>query len=175
MPRRTIVSTALVGLASATVAGLATSTAGADPGAHDRRDSRGTAAEVRQAIAPYRDVAVALAAGYRAGERCAQSPAGGMGFHYVNPALIDGVVDPTRPEILLFGPGRDGDLTLLGAEFFVPAALATDRPTLAGEPLEGPMPGHEPGMPEHYDLHVWVYRSNPDGVFSTWNRAVSCP
>lgn len=43
-----------------------------------------------------------------------------------------------------------------------------------GQPFDGPMPGHEPGMPVHYDLHVWVGRANPAGVFSPWNPKVSC-
>jgi hypothetical protein len=175
MLRRVLVAVALAGLSAGATSLTATAPAGADPGAHDRRDSRGTAAQVRQAIAPYRDVAVAAADGYRSTGECAASPAGGMGYHFVNPSLIDGTVDPTQPEVLLYGPGRDGGLVLLGAEFFVPAAAVTDRPTLAGEPLEGPMPGHGPGMPEHYDLHVWVYKANPAGVFATWNPAVSCP
>jgi hypothetical protein len=36
------------------------------------------------------------------------------------------------------------------------------------------MLGHEPGMPVHYDLHVWLYQANPDGVFASWNPSVSC-
>ncbi len=150
-------------------------TAAADPGAHDRRDARGVLADVRKATAAYHDVAAAVADGYRPADQCVASAEGGMGFHYVNPALVDGTVEPTRPEILLYGPGRGGGLTLLGVEYFVPASLVSERPTLAGEPLHGPMDGHEPGMPEHYDLHAWVHRTNPAGVFSEWNPAVSCP
>ena len=36
------------------------------------------------------------------------------------------------------------------------------------------MTGHSPGMPVHYDLHVWLFDSNPDGVFAPWNPSVSC-
>ncbi len=51
-----------------------------------------------------------------------------------------------------------------------------DRPWLFDEyPLAGPMPGHEDGMPVHYDLHVWLYRSNPAGQLADWNPKVSCP
>ena len=26
----------------------------------------------------------------------------------------------------------------------------------------------------HYDRHVWIYRENPNGVFTPFNPAVSC-
>jgi hypothetical protein len=84
-------------------------------------------------------------------------------------------LDPARPPILLYS--TDGEL--LGAEYLVPDAdqdLTTDgdRPELFGRPFDGPMPGHEPGMPVHYDLHLWVGEANPDGVFSAWNPRVRC-
>jgi hypothetical protein len=37
------------------------------------------------------------------------------------------------------------------------------------------MAGHAPGMPIHYDLHVWVVERNPAGVFAQWNPSVQCP
>ena len=36
------------------------------------------------------------------------------------------------------------------------------------------MPGHLPGMPWHWDLHVWVWANNPSGTFAQWNPALSC-
>lgn len=44
-----------------------------------------------------------------------------------------------------------------------------------GVPFEGPMPGHGPGMPVHYDLHAWIWKANPEGTFTTWNPNVTCP
>jgi hypothetical protein len=29
-------------------------------------------------------------------------------------------------------------------------------------------------MPVHYDLHVWLFDSNPAGVFAAWNPSVDC-
>jgi hypothetical protein len=29
-------------------------------------------------------------------------------------------------------------------------------------------------MPEHYDLHAWVWQANPAGMFAAWNPTVSC-
>ena len=54
-------------------------------------------------------------------------------------------------------------------------ATAGDRPSVLGHPFDGPMPGHTPTMPIHYDLHVWVAENNPAGVFAQWNPAISCP
>jgi len=40
------------------------------------------------------------------------------------------------------------------------------------------MEGHEPLMPatlRHYDLHVWLFKSNPAGLFNMVNPNVNCP
>ena len=50
-----------------------------------------------------------------------------------------------------------------------------DRPSLFGEPFDGPMEGHEPGQPVHYDLHAWVWRHNPAGELAQFNPEVGCP
>ncbi|MDW4908317.1 hypothetical protein RB628_23980 [Streptomyces sp. ADMS] len=50
-----------------------------------------------------------------------------------------------------------------------------DRPSLFGVPFNGPMLGHEPGMPIHYDLHARVWKKNPGGTFAQWNPTVTCP
>lgn len=154
---------------------LAASGAHADAGRHDRADSRGTVASVRAAIAKYRDSAAAVAAGYVPVSGCETSSSGGMGIHYLNPALIDPSqpVDPTKPTVLLYAPDGAGGLRLLGAEFLQPD-VGQPRPTLEGEPFDGPMPGHTEGMPVHYDLHVWTEVANPSGVFAPWNPKVSC-
>lgn len=170
---RTAVVVTLAAGASATLS--ITGAAAADvPGTST---DRATLAHVRDITAQYRDVNVALADGYRPTEDCVASPDGGMGLHYVNPALL-GRLDPDHPPILLYSANGDRP-TLMGAEWFRPDAdqdLATDadRPSLFGHPFQGPMLGHEPGMPIHYDLHVWAWRANPAGDFSPWNPAVHC-
>jgi hypothetical protein len=30
------------------------------------------------------------------------------------------------------------------------------------------------GMPSFYELHVWAWKTNPNGVFADWNPNVSC-
>jgi hypothetical protein len=51
------------------------------------------------------------------------------------------------------------------------------QPELFGHPFEGPMEGHYPLLPlkfHHYDLHVWLFKDNPAGLFSHSNPDVSC-
>ena len=136
---------------------------------------------IREATERSRDVEAAKAAGYVPTEDCVADPKlGGMGYHYVNPKLIgDAKVDPTLPEILVFQRDASGKLRLGGLEWFVADAdqnLATDgdRPTLMGHPFDGPMDGHAPGMPKHYDLHTWIYKHNPSGELAPWNPNVKC-
>ena len=157
-------ATALVGPASV-----------ADPGAHDRASSTDVVVAVHKAIAPFEDVSAALDAGYVPMGHCEESPAGGMGIHYMNPAYGDpsAPVSPDRPTVLLYGPDGDGGLRLLGAEFWQPA-VGQPTPTLDGQPFDGPMPGHVEGMPTHFDLHVWTEVANPAGVFAPWNPRVHC-
>lgn len=134
-------------------------------------------AAVRAATAKYHDVDTAIAEGYRPSEHCVSSPAGAMGFHYTHPQRL-ATLDPQRPAILMYLPSPEG-LQLAGVEYFQPDAdqnMATDgdRPVMFGHAFDGPMPGHEPGMPIHYDLHVWLWKDNPSGMFSAWNPAASC-
>lgn len=73
----------------------------------------------------------------------------------------------------------NGKLELVALEYFKRDAdgslvTADDRPFLFGQAFQGPMPGHNPTMPVHYDLHVWLYEDNPSGTFAQFNPAVSC-
>jgi hypothetical protein len=158
-------------------------TAAAHPGSAELRGANADDVKrARAATRKFRDVAVARAAGYAATGECAQDPKyGGMGIHYGNAELIaDGKLDVTKPEILVYQPTLSGKLRLGAVEYLQADAdqdLATDpdRPSLFGLPFDGPMLGHEPGMPVHYDLHAWLYRHNPAGRFAMWNPNVHCP
>ena len=105
-------------------------------------------------------------------------PAGGMGVHFLNFQNIGPTLDPSKPQVLIYEPVGDS-LRLVAAEWFMPAELAgASPPTVFGKPLEGPMEGHEPLMPpgfHHYDLHVWLWKNNPEGVFAPTNPTVKCP
>jgi hypothetical protein len=129
----------------------------------------------------FRDIEAARAAGYEKASECEDDPKyGAMGIHYAHKGLIDdGKLDVTKPEILVYQPTRGGKLRLGAIEYFQvdrDQDLATndDQPSLFGMPFDGPMLGHNPQMPIHYDLHVWLYRHNPAGKFAMWNPDVRC-
>ena len=157
-------------------------------------------AAVRDATARFHDVAAAVAAGYvnPAGGVCDQIATGTMGIHSPNPALTASqALDPLHPEVLLYLPKPGGGVRLVAVEYvqFVllrnPATnqvapwtsptpwpsnyqVVTPTPELFGRTFNGPMPGHVPGMPWHWDLHVWIWANNPSGMFEPWNPAISC-
>jgi hypothetical protein len=57
------------------------------------------------------------------------------------------------------------------------AANPTARPVLFGQEFQGPIEGHEPVLPKaftHCDLHVWLFKDNPLGMFATTNPDVNC-
>ena len=143
---------------------------------------------VRAALEKYRDPMVAVHDGYLSTLACLnfpneplpgheQYPKGAMGVHFENAQLIGPVLDPMKPQILLYEPDASGKLQLTGAEWFVPLAIAKERPRIFNQDLLGPMEGHEPVMPAelaHYDLHVWLFKNNPEGMFTPTNPAVKC-
>lgn len=147
-------------------------------------------ATVRRALEKYQDPVVAIHDGYLstlgcigftsgAGpDRVPSYAPGGMGVHFVNRSLIGPVPDPKRPPILLYEPVGD-ELRLVGAEWFIPLATGVkERPSLFGQPFDGPMEGHHPLQPielHHYDLHVWLFKPNPTGMFKPVNPDVKCP
>jgi hypothetical protein len=144
--------------------------------------------KVRAALEKYQDPVVAVHDGYFSTVGCVHFPTaggagrmpyptGGMGVHFLNPGLIGPVLDPMRPQILLYEPEGD-KLRLVGAEWFIPLQTGIKgRPELFGRPFDGPMEGHHPLMPSalhHYDLHVWLFKANPTGLFSPTNPSVQC-
>ncbi len=146
------------------------------------------------ATAKYQDEAVAVADGYVGGGPCVQAPPGGMGIHYVNEGLLEAPPDLLKPVILLYNPTDDG-VRLIGVEYIAVALVSTadgpapwfdseaepadgwvsSAPSLLGTTFNGPMAGHGPEDPWHYDLHVWLWENNPSGMFADFNPNVSCP
>ncbi len=144
---------------------------------------------VKAALEKYKDPITAVREGYLSTLGCVDFPAGGtehgameykpgaMGVHFINMGLVGPKLDSTKPQVLLYEPVGD-KLVLTGAEWFVPTDLAKTPPTILGHQLMGPMEGHAPIMPaelHHWDLHVWLWKTNPNGMFSATNAAVHCP
>jgi hypothetical protein len=145
-------------------------------------------AQVRAGLEKYQDPIVAVHDGYFSTLACVeyqkgaqghmQYTPGGMGVHFINLRAIGPKLDPAKPQVLLYEPVGDR-LRLVAAEWFVPTEVASaGRPTIFGQELQGPMEGHEPLQPQglhHYDLHVWLWKENPAGLFSATNPALKCP
>lgn len=142
----------------------------------------------RAALAKYSDPFAAVKDGFFSTLACVDFPKGAkdgpieyapgaMGVHFLNPANIGPKLDPAKPQVLIYEPVGD-KLVLTAAEWFVPVQAAGGAtPTIFGQALAGPMDGHEPIMPaslRHYDLHVWLWKDNPRGMFSSTNANVKC-
>lgn len=151
---------------------------------------------VKAATARFNSFEQAERAGYSIEhEPCVSSPDGTMGIHAVNHfSASDQSIDPYSPEIMLYVPKDNGRLELVGVEYFQVALISTPSgpapwfgtvppadgfitatPTIFGQSFDGPMPGHNPSMPWHYDVHVWLWEQNPSGLFAPFNPELSCP
>lgn len=142
--------------------------ASAAPGSTDP-DAAKDLAGARRATAKYHDIAVALADGYVQETPCISDPVlGAQGFHYLNLAFLDGVVDPTEPELLMYIPSGNDRLKLVAVEYAVPNTVPI--PSLFGQDFH-PAP---PDVPL-FVLHTWLWQANPNGIFEDWNPNLSCP
>jgi hypothetical protein len=123
---------------------------------------------------------------------------GAMGIHYFRPDLLGITAPPSprvngvgmhtdflKPSILIYEPQADGSMELVAVENLVFAAAwkaagNAEPPSFHGVPydtmIDDPStPIDEAHMFEpHFDRHVWIYRANPNGVFTPLNPAVSC-
>lgn len=128
---------------------------------------------LRASLAPYTSLAMAKSAGYDVAltDCMSNGDLGAMGVHFGKPALIDGVVSPLQPEVLIYEPGTNGAMSLVGVEFIVPFAVRPDTappPELFGQKF---IADEAFGL---WGLHVWTQRANPSGLFAPWNPRVHC-
>lgn len=123
---------------------------------------------------------------------------GAMGIHYFRPDLL-GITGPPNPKVsgngihtdflqpavLLYEPQEDGSVVLVGVENLAfeaswKAAGNTQPPSYYGVPYDYMVDDPATTVDEahhfvdHYDRHVWIYRTNPSGDFAPFNPAVSC-
>ena len=195
MPRsalRRLQGTAAIGFAAAALLATALSAPAtaqsATPAATAAATSSPELDRARAGLEKYQDPIVAVRDGYfstlacveylQGGEGAMQYTPGGMGVHFINLQAISPMLDPAKPQVLIYEP-VGGKLRLAAAEWFMPVeAAGGKRPSILGQQLQGPMEGHEPLQPRglhHYDLHVWLWKNNPAGMFSPTNPAVKCP
>ena len=181
--RRIVTNCALVGAAAVALGTLPSATAMARSG-HEQAGAKYQAGSllntVREATERFKDVSVAEAEGYSLMFGCVSGPdSGAMGLHYVNLSLVgDNVLDPARPEIVIYEPLPNGRLKLIGADFLVFAegwhATNQATPQLGGQLMHLFESPNRFGLPDFYTLHVWAWKDNPSGTFSNWHSNVSC-
>lgn len=123
---------------------------------------------------------------------------GAMGLHFFRPDLlqltamaprVDGAgihTDFTQPAVLIYVPDETGTLELAAVENLVfqkPWKVAGNAglPEFHGRQywprIDNPLTTDvdEAHMFEpHYELHIWLFKDNPSGLFSPYNPAVSC-
>jgi hypothetical protein len=135
---------------------------------------------VRESTHRFRDVTAAEAEGYALQFGCVSGGEfGAMGLHFVKGDLVgDDVLDPTRPEIVIYEPTGDGRVRLTGVDFLVLKdvwdAKHPSPPELMGQLFHLFEAPNRFGLPAFYTLHVWAWKDNPNGAFVNWNPNVSC-
>ena len=122
---------------------------------------------------------------------------GNMGIHYLRPDLlgitataprVNGTgthTDYLNPGVLLYEPQADGSLELVAVENLVfakswkeagndapPNSYGYEWVSMIDDPNTEVDEAH--GFEPHYELHMWVHRDNPNGVFTPFNPAVTC-
>jgi hypothetical protein len=126
---------------------------------------------VRAATEQFKSTAAAEAAGYKRVTDCIEyQPAGAMGYHFQNNALLDTTLDVEHPEVLVYERMPDGTFKLNGVEFLVPisAWTAAEPPQVMGQSLK------RAGRLGIWYLHVWTWEPSPSGLFADWNPRVKC-
>jgi hypothetical protein len=147
-------------------------TAVAAPGGVTNRVTLKELAQARRATAQYNNAELPVSDGW-AGHY--QLPVAhrvpGMGYHYVNPALIDGTFNAAEPEVLIYDDAGRGR-RLIAVEYIVitggppPSGFTGSDDVWAPAP---PPPGVPPGT---WTLHAWIWEGNPDGVFAPLNPSI---
>jgi hypothetical protein len=132
---------------------------------------------VGNATKQYLNVNNAIAAGYSPVLGCVSgSDHGAMGIHYVNASLLNGPIDATQPQALIYEPSSNGQYNLVGVEFII---LASALPPNSAPQVEGHLmlyidAPNRYGLAPLFELHVWAWRNNPQGPFVDWNDHVTC-
>ncbi len=135
---------------------------------------------VRDSTERFKDVNVAKLEGYVLQFGCVSgADSGAMGLHYVNGDLVNsGILDATRPQIVIYEPMPDGSLKLIGADYLVIAETWNkthkEPPELMGQLFHLFDAPNRFGLPPFYTLHVWAWKDNPNGAFVNWHPHVSC-
>ncbi|GMN10724.1 hypothetical protein MTsPCn9_23010 [Croceitalea sp. MTPC9] len=124
--------------------------------------------QLKAATAKYADIEVATNEGFFDVSGFVPN----MGHHYLLPPRVDQTFVLEEPEIILYAPDENGVMQFVAVEYVAPIE-DLDNP---GTPPEG-FTGEEdeweinPNLSQ-WQLHVWIVKENPDGIFSPTNSTV---
>ena len=149
--------------------------------------------QVRTSTEKYRDIDAAWADGFM--QITDEVP--NMGAHFINVARgVDGVFDPSEPEVLLYVHDEAGEWELVGTSFILSKEqVGPDHPEAFAGPLDnwhihfsvctGPNVASRSSTAEEcrqqggiwaptlgWMIHAWVWEDNPLGVFNMWNPEI---
>ena len=132
-------------------------------------------ADLRLVTVQYQSLQEALTSGYNLApgpNQClSNSSFGALGYRFINNSLLDGKVDYLQPEALVYVPAPNGTLRLGAVEYIVPTTAWNAN---AGWPQINGHQFHLNPSLGAYVLHMWVWETNPSGMFEDWNPKVSC-
>ena len=133
---------------------------------------------VQDATRKYLNVNNATGAGYAPFLGCVTGQDfGAMGVHYVNGALLNGVLNEDQPQALIYEP-KGNLLQLVGVEYILDATTwlksHATPPVLEGQVFQLVASPNRFNLPTFFELHVWAWRENPLGACVDWNTRVSC-
>lgn len=129
-------------------------------------------AALRRATARYHDIEAAIADDFILLHGCEVRPGeGAVGILYVHLGrYLDGVIDPSLPDGLLYAPGPGGKPKLIGVELAIPRAMwpSAEPPQFLGVPFQ------DEDEFDAFGLHIWVWSHNPNGMFAQAHPGVAC-
>ena len=107
---------------------------------------------------------------------------GAMGIHFIFPDRLDDNLVLEEPEVLVYEQKSNGRMKLVAVEYIIPAAAWSEGvppPVFLGQELKYKTTmgqyGQDDGIDPYYELHVWAWKNNPNGLYADWNPKVSCP
>jgi hypothetical protein len=148
------------------------------PAVMAKPNSNADLTEARHATVRYHNLDTALAEGFEPlfDECISHAEQGAMGFHYIHPARVDGTLHLAEPEVLMYEQQADGQMKFIAVEYIVfeDDWSGSEPPQFLGQTLQRKTAVGHHEVPAFYEVHVWLWKPNPAGMFADWNPNVSC-
>jgi hypothetical protein len=95
-----------------------------------------------------------------------------MGYHMLNPDLVNGEFNLLEPEILVYHVDENGNMVFGAVEYLVPVMDLDNPPAPPTGFIGDEDHWHLNPAAGGWALHAWVGIDNPDGVFMDFNPNV---